>query len=122
MPFRWNNFHGVACRVESPYIHSVLRAFQLKVDSKPSGNRLLKPYEEVVIDSDSREDNINWRNMGSPTILPDMRLNNEFTRLFVMSERKLLSLPLHDCQKFSTCADCLMAGDPFCGWCTLYDK
>lgn len=98
------------------------RLLKLKVDSKPSGNRLLKPYEEVVIDSDSSQENINWRNMGSPAILPDMRLNNDFTRLFVMSERKLLSLPLHDCQKFTSCTDCLMAGDPFCGWCTLSDK
>ena len=92
------------------------------MDSSPPANRLPKPYDEVTIDSDSSTENINWRNMGSPSILSDMRLDNKISRLYVMSERKVVSLPLHDCSQFTTCFDCLNAGDPFCGWCTLDNK
>nr|XP_039251389.1 plexin-A2-like [Styela clava] len=96
------------------------RILKLKVDSKPSGNRLTKPYEEIRIDSHS--DSFNWKNLGSPQILADMRLDNDLTKLYAMSERKLVSLHLHECSRFSTCFDCLNAGDPFCGWCTLDNK
>lgn len=41
------------------------------------------------------------------------------TYLYVMTSHHLLRVRVSSCEQYSSCGDCLSAGDPHCGWCTL---
>lgn len=36
--------------------------------------------------------------------------------LFAGSHSQLIQLPLADCLKYRSCADCILARDPYCAW------
>lgn len=36
--------------------------------------------------------------------------------LFTGSRSQLVQLPLADCMKYRSCADCVLARDPYCAW------
>lgn len=36
--------------------------------------------------------------------------------LFAGSRSQLVQLPLADCVKYRSCADCILARDPYCAW------
>jgi len=29
---------------------------------------------------------------------------------------------VHNCSEYTTCNECVEAGDPYCGWCSLQNK
>ncbi|KAM4022715.1 plexin-D1 [Anomaloglossus baeobatrachus] len=41
------------------------------------------------------------------------------TYLYVMTSHQMTRVKVADCEKFLTCAECLQAADPYCGWCTM---
>jgi plexin A len=52
---------------------------------------------------------------GSP-INQDMLFDKKETHVYVMSEKKVSKVRVHDCNVHNTCGDCLSAKDPYCGW------
>lgn len=36
--------------------------------------------------------------------------------LFAGSRSQLVQLPVADCAKYRSCADCILARDPYCAW------
>uniref|UniRef100_A0A8D3DK87 Sema domain-containing protein n=1 Tax=Scophthalmus maximus TaxID=52904 RepID=A0A8D3DK87_SCOMX len=57
----------------------------------------------------------------SGAILRDMAFSLDRTSLYVMSDNQVAQVPVEACEQYGTCAECLSAGDPHCGWCVLYN-
>uniref|UniRef100_A0A8D3DSZ4 Sema domain-containing protein n=1 Tax=Scophthalmus maximus TaxID=52904 RepID=A0A8D3DSZ4_SCOMX len=55
----------------------------------------------------------------SGAILRDMAFSLDRTSLYVMSDNQVAQVPVEACEQYGTCAECLSAGDPHCGWCVL---
>ncbi|XP_055979280.1 plexin-A2 [Sorex fumeus] len=53
-------------------------------------------------------------------ILRDMAFSTDQRYLYVMSERQVTRVPVEACEQYTTCEECLSAGDPHCGWCALH--
>ncbi|KAK2152664.1 hypothetical protein LSH36_322g03037 [Paralvinella palmiformis] len=58
----------------------------------------------------------------SQPIRKDMVFNKEYTHLYVMTERQLYRVLLANCVKYTTCDECIGAGDPHCGWCASQSR
>lgn len=58
---------------------------------------------------------------GSP-VNPDMHFDLQELNLYVMTDDRVSKIKVHDCTVFNTCAECLGAKDPYCGWCSLENK
>lgn len=58
---------------------------------------------------------------GSP-INADMHFDLQELNLYIMSKDRVSKVKVYDCTVFSTCAECLGARDPYCGWCSLENK
>ena len=41
------------------------------------------------------------------------------SRLFAISHSELFVIPVIDCERHSSCADCVSDRDPMCGWCSV---
>lgn len=52
--------------------------------------------------------------MSAPLSLPPVFLQQKL--LFAGSRSQLVQLPLADCVKYRSCADCVLARDPYCAW------
>lgn len=67
-------------------------------------------YADIVVDPS-----------GSP-VNADMHFDTAELNLYVMTERRVAKVKVHDCTVFQTCGECLGAKDPYCGWCSLENK
>ncbi|XP_069574852.1 plexin-B1 [Brachyistius frenatus] len=52
-------------------------------------------------------------------ISSDLILDQEEEHLFVMTHNMLQKRPVAECQQHRDCHSCLLAHDPYCGWCIL---
>lgn len=52
----------------------------------------------------------------------DLHFDIQKSNLYVMTERKVAKVKVHDCTVYKTCSECLGAKDPYCGWCSLENK
>lgn len=66
-------------------------------------------YADIPIDEGSR-------------INPDMHFDTQKMHIYIMSKHKVSKVKVHDCSVYKTCAECLGAKDPYCGWCSLENK
>jgi len=58
---------------------------------------------------------------GSP-INPDMFFDKKDMNVYVMSEKKISKVRVHECSVHKTCGECLSARDSYCGWCSSENK
>ncbi|XP_026162436.1 plexin-B1 [Mastacembelus armatus] len=49
----------------------------------------------------------------------DLVLDQKEEHLFVMTHNMLQKRPVAECQQHTDCHSCLLAHDPYCGWCVL---
>ncbi|XP_028261895.1 plexin-B1-like isoform X3 [Parambassis ranga] len=49
----------------------------------------------------------------------DLILDQKEEHLFIMTQHMLQKRPVAECQQHSDCHSCLLAHDPYCGWCVL---
>nr|XP_015203481.1 PREDICTED: plexin-D1 [Lepisosteus oculatus] len=42
--------------------------------------------------------------------------------LYLMTSRQLLRVKVASCDRYTSCSECLLAGDAHCGWCTLENR
>ncbi|CAG7720399.1 unnamed protein product [Allacma fusca] len=75
------------------------------VESGKSGSE----YDDIVIDPAKK-------------VNPDMFFDPQKAHLYVMTERKVSKVLVHNCSEYVTCNGCVEAGDPYCGWCSLQNK
>lgn len=61
-------------------------------------------YADITIDEGSR-------------INSDMFFDKKEMHIYVMSERKLSKVRVHECGVHKTCSECLGSRDPYCGFC-----
>jgi len=66
-------------------------------------------YADIPIDQGSR-------------INSDMFFDKKEMNLYVMSEKKISKVRVHECSIHKACGECLEAKDPYCGWCSLENK
>ncbi|XP_068170531.1 plexin-B1 [Antennarius striatus] len=52
-------------------------------------------------------------------INPDFILDQKEEHLFIMTHNMLQKRPVAECQQHPDCQSCLLAHDPYCGWCVL---
>ncbi|XP_008319214.1 plexin-B1 isoform X2 [Cynoglossus semilaevis] len=52
-------------------------------------------------------------------ISSDLILDQKEEHLFIMTHNKLQKRPVAECQQHLDCHSCLLAHDPYCGWCIL---
>ncbi|KAM4741070.1 plexin-B1 isoform 3-T6 [Anableps anableps] len=52
-------------------------------------------------------------------ISSDLILDQEEEHLFIMTRNMLQKRPVAECQQHPDCGSCLLAHDPYCGWCVL---
>ncbi|XP_071816762.1 plexin-A4-like [Apostichopus japonicus] len=55
----------------------------------------------------------------TPVIRNGLLLSEDGEFIFITSEDQITKVPVEECHKFTTCEECHMAGDPYCGWCSL---
>ncbi|XP_063811395.1 plexin-A2 isoform X1 [Pseudophryne corroboree] len=82
------------------------RVKKIRADGPPHGGI---QYEVVPVMRD-----------GSP-ILRDMAFSMDNKYLYIMSEKQVSRVPVESCGQYTTCGECLSAGDPHCGWCVLHN-
>lgn len=66
-------------------------------------------YADITIDENS-------------PVNSDMHFDLQELNLYVMTKNRVSKVKVHDCTVFSSCAECLGAKDPYCGWCSLENK
>ncbi|XP_071818203.1 plexin-A4-like isoform X3 [Apostichopus japonicus] len=68
-------------------------------------------YEEKSIDP------------GSAVTQNGLQFSTDHEFLYVMTQRKIIKVPVAECEQYTDCESCLNVGDgvgdPYCGWCTL---
>ncbi|XP_023147836.2 plexin-B1 isoform X2 [Amphiprion ocellaris] len=52
-------------------------------------------------------------------ISSDLILDQKEEHLFIMTKNMLQKRPVAECQQHTDCHSCLLAHDPYCGWCVL---
>ncbi|XP_076985529.1 plexin-B1 [Tamandua tetradactyla] len=52
----------------------------------------------------------------------DLTFDGAFEHLYVMTQSKLLRVPVASCAEHLDCASCLAHRDPYCGWCVLLGR
>ncbi|XP_071816756.1 plexin-A4-like [Apostichopus japonicus] len=55
----------------------------------------------------------------TPVIRNGLLLSEDREFIFITSEDQITKVPVEECHKFTTCEECHMAEDPYCGWCSL---
>ncbi|XP_065208022.1 plexin A3-like [Planococcus citri] len=61
-------------------------------------------YADITIDPGSR-------------VNSDMQFDSTTNFLYVMTEKKLTKVKIHNCDEYNTSHACLVIKDPYCGWC-----
>lgn len=59
---------------------------------------------------------------GNMKVNQDMVFSRDMTHIYAMTQFGVYKVRLFECEKFTSCGDCLSSGDPFCGWCTLESR
>lgn len=52
----------------------------------------------------------------------DMFFDKKEMNVYVMTEKKISKVRVHECSVHKTCGECLSARDPYCGWCSMENK
>ncbi|XP_060691428.1 plexin-B1 isoform X2 [Hemiscyllium ocellatum] len=52
----------------------------------------------------------------------DLVFDREQKHLYVTTQLKVLKLPVSECFAYTDCQSCLVARDPYCGWCILQGR
>ncbi|XP_059800740.1 plexin-B1 isoform X3 [Hypanus sabinus] len=78
-----------------------------KVFVKPSGN--VERYATLTIHP-------------NVAISGDLAFDRDQENLYVTTPMKVLKLPVSECSEYADCQSCLMARDPYCGWCILQGR
>ncbi|PIK40579.1 putative plexin-A2 [Apostichopus japonicus] len=55
----------------------------------------------------------------TPVIRNGLLISEDREFIFITSEDQITKVPVEECHKFTTCEECHMAEDPYCGWCSL---
>ncbi|XP_016844903.1 plexin-B [Nasonia vitripennis] len=63
-------------------------------------------YESIVVDKGQK-------------ILPDTAVAPSGDYLYVLSNSRISKVKVQHCSSYTNCNSCLVAGDPYCGWCSL---
>ncbi|XP_051873226.1 plexin-B1 isoform X3 [Pristis pectinata] len=78
-----------------------------KVFVKPSGN--VEQYATLTI-----QPNV--------AISGDLAFDRDQEYLYITTPLKVLKLPVSECSEYTDCQSCLLARDPYCGWCILQGR
>lgn len=78
---------------------------KLVVESAQSASE----YADIAVDAGSK-------------INADMFFDKKEMALYVMSEKRISKVRVHECSVHRACGECLAAKDPYCGWCSLENK
>ncbi|XP_055388312.1 plexin-A4 [Condylostylus longicornis] len=78
--------------------------------------------KKIVVESASQANEYADIPIDNSRIYKDMHFDNDQMHIYVMSERKVSKVKVHDCAVYKTCMECLGAKDPYCGWCSLENK
>ncbi|PIK40581.1 putative plexin-A2 [Apostichopus japonicus] len=55
----------------------------------------------------------------TPVIRNGLLISEDREFIFITSGDQITKVPVEECHKFTTCEECHMAEDPYCGWCSL---
>ncbi|XP_071816759.1 plexin-A3-like isoform X2 [Apostichopus japonicus] len=55
----------------------------------------------------------------TPVIRNGLLISEDREFIFITSEDQITKVPVEECHKFTTCEECHMTEDPYCGWCSL---
>uniref|UniRef100_A0A8C2EMY1 Plexin-B1 n=1 Tax=Cyprinus carpio TaxID=7962 RepID=A0A8C2EMY1_CYPCA len=58
----------------------------------------------------------------STPISRELRLDHQEKHLYILTSNMLEKRPVAECEKHLDCQSCLLAHDPYCGWCVLEGK
>uniref|UniRef100_A0A672MJ49 Plexin-B1 n=1 Tax=Sinocyclocheilus grahami TaxID=75366 RepID=A0A672MJ49_SINGR len=58
----------------------------------------------------------------STPISRELRLDHQEKHLYILTSNMLEKRPVAECEKHLDCQSCLLAHDPYCGWCALEGK
>uniref|UniRef100_A0A8C2J798 Plexin-B1 n=1 Tax=Cyprinus carpio TaxID=7962 RepID=A0A8C2J798_CYPCA len=58
----------------------------------------------------------------SAPISRELRLDHQENHLYILTSNMLEKRPVAECEKHLDCQSCLLAHDPYCGWCVLEGK
>ena len=58
----------------------------------------------------------------STAINSDMHFNPSKEHLYAVTDKRVTMVKLQNCATHKSCADCLGAKNPYCGWCSLENK
>ncbi|RXN24922.1 plexin-B1-like isoform X1 [Labeo rohita] len=58
----------------------------------------------------------------SAPISRELRLDHQEKHLYILTSNMLEKRPVAECEKHFDCQSCLLAHDPYCGWCVLEGK
>ncbi|XP_067613977.1 plexin-A2 isoform X3 [Eurosta solidaginis] len=79
--------------------------------------------KKVVVESaDTANEYANIPIKVGSLINPDMHFDTHNLYIYVMSRNEVAKVKVYDCTDYTTCAGCLGARDPYCGWCSLENK
>lgn len=84
-------------------------------------------YADIVVDAEAAAaaaagENGTGGGGSGGAVNSDMHFDGQELNLYVMTERRVAKVKVHDCTVFGTCGACLGAKDPYCGWCSLENK
>ncbi|XP_041349841.1 plexin-B-like isoform X2 [Gigantopelta aegis] len=65
-----------------------------------------REYSEIVVDQGS-------------SVNQDMHFDRLHEHIYVMTRNNITKLKVHECNSYKSCSECLVDGDPYCGWCSL---
>ncbi|XP_069792792.1 plexin-B1-like isoform X1 [Narcine bancroftii] len=78
-----------------------------KVFVKPSGS--VEQYATLTIQPNA-------------AISGDLAFDRDQEYLYVTTPMKVLKLPVSECSEYTDCQSCMVARDPYCGWCILQGR
>ncbi|KAM9311722.1 plexin-B2 [Gastrophryne carolinensis] len=103
-----NPYTSVAVSVENEHTIAFLGTAEGKLVKAHLGGQA-REYRTVPFDVTS-------------TVKNGMVFDAEKEHLYVMTYKKVYSVPVQDCDQYVDCNDCIQARDPYCGWCVIDGK
>ncbi|XP_038668383.1 plexin-B1 isoform X2 [Scyliorhinus canicula] len=78
---------------------------------------------KVFVKSSGEAERYSTRTIQSNTAInTDLAFDSEQKHLYITTPLKVLKLPVSECSEYLDCQSCLVARDPYCGWCILQGR